>query len=489
MKTFKGIASVASFVYYPLFSLSLGFILGIIVNEYFKLPLFLAFFLSSVFLITYMIFKEYLILMLCIFLFAFTFGCIRYDNYFHFPENHITNYLEEELYLRTQIVTESNESTRHKRYIGKILEINKKEGEGLLLINANKYSDIRLGDVLAFNSVIESPPEFEEFNYGEYLRTQNIYAVAEVMEFEKISRVETVSTYISDLRNNISHKVKTQFHEPHASLLLGILIGTREEFTEEFNDSLQITGTNHIIAVSGYNIMILITIIMKLSGLVHRNTALLLSTLLVTIFMFLVGFENTPALRAAIVGYSLVFSFFIGRKGGLISFLPLSAALLIYLNPLAFKTISFQLSYAATIGIVALASKIEYLLKILPEIIKSELAPTISAILFTSSIIIFNFQTFSSLAPIVNILVLPVVPIIMLLGAISIPLMYAGEPLSEISNAITFLGIDYMVTIIEYFGNFSFSLFEIQQPGFISLAILCVCIFILLRIAGERKNV
>src|SRR4030042_5052354 len=96
--------------------------------------------------------------------------------------------------------------------------------------------------------------------------------------------------------------------EPHAGLLAGMLFGTRATISQEFVQALTVTGTLHIIALSGMNISILAGLsIMTLLRFVSRRVASLLTVLIIVGFVWFVG-VSPSVVRAAIMGSLTLFS-------------------------------------------------------------------------------------------------------------------------------------------------------------------------------------
>jgi competence protein ComEC len=350
-----------------------------------------------------------------------------------------------------------------------------------------RFPEVTSQERITFDVDIQEPKSFDDFDYRDYLRSQNIFTVGSTSRIiEKSFEDNTnIIKVLSDFKLKVSKNVKSQIPEPHASLLLGILIGTRESMPAKFEEDLSVTGTTHIIAVSGYNVNVIIAIILSFAGLIPKKMSFILAAFFLFVFLILVGINNLPALRAGIMGFALLLSMMIGRRGGLVSFLPLSAAILMFSNPLAYKSISFQLSFVSTLGLISFSSFFENILKKIPEIIRSELAPTLSATISTMPIILHNFGSFSLISPVVNILVLPVVPIIMAISTFYVGINLLFYRFSLIAGYIAFAPIDYMVRVISFFGNFNFSY---QQFGEVHISIIVISIILLILLAFKIND-
>ncbi len=473
---------------YPLFTSSIGFISGCVWKEYSRLPIsFLILFFGStaVFLFTKKRSWKKGILFLCFF-FAFTIGVMRYSSYFSLKEEHVVNRLGQEVCAVGSIKYQPDYRASSIKAVVDVTSIDNVEASGLVLYTLPRYPEYYLGDILELCGELEEPENFDDFDYKEYLRTSNIYIVSKPFTSRKIEEVDNTNIIklLSNYKQKLSYLVKKDLPQPHASLLLGIEIGSKENMPSFFDENLSLTGTTHIIAVSGYNVTVLLAIILRLAGFIPRKLTLMLSSLFLTLFLLIVGLDNLPAMRAGIMGFAYLISLSIGRRGGLVSFLPLTAAILIYINPIAYKSLSFQLSFVSTLGLIFYSDYFDKLLNQIPEFIRSELSPTLSAMISTSPIILFNFGKLSIISPLVNVLVLPIVPLIMFLGFVYFCLL----PFRFLNfGFITYLPLQYMISIINYFGKLGYGHLEFGKisSGFIIVLISILIIFALEQNAKE----
>ena len=144
--------------------------------------------------------------------------------------------------------------------------------------------------------------------------------------------------------------------EPHASLLNGILFGINLKTTKEFYEQLKIVGLLHLVVLSGINITLLASIVNQTTQFFSKKVSILITILTIIFFVLFVGIQ-APILRAAFMGILTFVAYYTGRKNYSLYTLFLSFIFSLLLFPKWLKTISFQLSYAATLGIILFGEK------------------------------------------------------------------------------------------------------------------------------------
>jgi competence protein ComEC len=242
--------------------------------------------------------------------------------------------------------------------------------------------------------------------------------------------------------------------EPQASLLNGILFGTKVNMPNSFYRALTTTGTLHVIALSGINISIIINLIAKITLFMGRKLSCLLTIVLIVSFVVFVG-ASPSIVRAAIMGSMSLLAVFFGRRDwGLLS-LFLSGGIMLLFDLSLMKNISFQLSFLATFGIILANRKGERQqdkssLRQIIHWFKENLKLTLVAQLFTLPVILYNFRRISLIAPMANIATEWVIQPIMVLGFVTAISGYLWWPLGLIPSWVVWVPLTYFITITEW---------------------------------------
>ena len=152
------------------------------------------------------------------------------------------------------------------------------------------------------------------------------------------------------------------------------------------------------------------------------------------------------------MGWLVLLAGQLGRLNKPGNLLILSAAVMIGINPKILRDdIGFQLSFLAVFGLFYLAPYLEKRLSFLPSTfyLKESLVATISAQIITLPIMIFNFGQVSLIAPIANLLVLPLMPPVMIVG---LPLLFLGVAFSQLAFYLfwpIWLILSYVIFVVE----------------------------------------
>lgn len=252
----------------------------------------------------------------------------------------------------------------------------------------------------------------------------------------------------------ITGLVNRFYHEPYASLMNGILLGRPLYVTNTFYNELKEVGLIHIVVLSGMNITMLSAIVLTaLAPLVGRPIATTITIGVIVVFIWFVGAE-APVVRAGIMGILALVGLLFGRKTLTLWLLFLSAGIMILVNPSWLTSISFQLSFGATLGIILFGTS-EQQLQGTGKIIGflryflDELRISLAAQVFTLPMIFWYFRQLSIIAPLTNIAVAWTITPIMIIGMISIGVGVLYEQAGYILSLLAVPLLYWIVFVVE----------------------------------------
>ncbi|MCA9327023.1 ComEC/Rec2 family competence protein [Candidatus Saccharibacteria bacterium] len=241
------------------------------------------------------------------------------------------------------------------------------------------------------------------------------------MSYAQFERIGSNQTVIDDLRRKFVAGMQTALPEPLASFGLGLLIGQRNTLPYETSQALLMVGLTHIIAVSGYNLTIMLNAARRLTGEHSKRMTTAVGVGLMMFFLLFAG-TSPSIVRAAVVSSLGLAAWYFGRKTRPLVLLLLAAAITTYATPIYFwSDISWWLSMLAFFGILIIAPQIlaRMYKKRQPPLLVQVGVETLSAELMTIPIIMFIFGQVSLVGLLANILVASVIPIAMLLSFVA----------------------------------------------------------------------
>lgn len=252
--------------------------------------------------------------------------------------------------------------------------------------------------------------------------------------------------YFSPLRSYLASKLEVLYPPEEANLVKGLVLGLND-FSKSAKQQFINTGTIHVVVVSGYNITLVASVILASSLIWGRKVALVLSFLGIIIYTLLTG-AQPPAVRAAIMGSLGFGSLALGRQKEALELLLIAGGLMLIYDPTLLTSISFQLSYLATLGVIYFNPKIEPRLKKFGPL-KADLANTLAAQILVAPLLFFYFGQISWIAPLANLLVLWTVPIATILGFLSLLLALTIPLIGQVVAWFNFVLLLYFMSIVK----------------------------------------
>lgn len=328
-----------------------------------------------------------------------------------------------------------------------------------LRVSLFHHAYLKRGDRVWIRGQVKQPENFDNFNYVNYLKQQNVYGElikAQVIVIEP--SFASVSGNLYQLRRLLINRTEFVFTEQAAAIILGMLIGDKKQLSSQLYQSFQKVGLVHILVVSGFNLTIIAMSVGGLARIIGRRPADFLSLGVIWLFVLLVG-ASSAVIRAGIMASLLISARLFGRLAFASVSLLFAIVVMVVINPWRlFYDIGFQLSVAATYGVLE-ANQLRINFEKdgwLSEIIWS----SFGAIIFTAPIVAYYFGTFSVVALLANLLVLPATPYLMLFGFLGL-----FPNLTLVFVPVTELLISVQLNLIQWLANLSFSQIEIK-PDF-----------------------
>ena len=237
------------------------------------------------------------------------------------------------------------------------------------------------------------------------------------ISFAQIKVLERSGSSIESARRKFQAGMFSALPEPLASFGLGLLVGQRNTLPANVNDQMRAVGLSHIVAVSGYNLTIIMTGLAIFLRKRSKYQSTVLSLILIVLFLLFAGL-SASIVRAAIVSVLGLWAAYYGRDFRPVLLILLAAVLTAGWYPLyLWSDLGWYLSFFAFFGVLVIGPLIIKRLYGVkkPKLLTAVLIETASAQLMAFPLIMYIFGQVSIVALLANILIVPLVPLAMLL--------------------------------------------------------------------------
>jgi len=355
---------------------------------------------------------------------------------------------------------------------------------GQVLLKAPVYTAARYGDRILASGQLQTPPDYQDFSYRDYLARQGVHSLLRNADVAILASQQASHFWelIFQFKAITHAKLLALLPEPQASLLSGILLGIETGIPDDLDAAFVATGTSHIVAISGFNLSIIATfLIHNLRKFTKKNSVIWVAIACVWLYTIFVG-ASAAVVRAALMATVAISTRYILRAGRVHG--PTSLAIAVLLmqlwNPYCLWDVGFQLSVLATLGLILYtepltryferglrrffsATHTQYIIAFFSE----ALIVTLAAQLTTMGIIIGTFGRLSLVTLLTNLLILPVQSYVMLTGAMALIVSLFAPPLARLCAWPAWFFLAYTTTLVQWTAQVpyaSIALHNITQP-------------------------
>jgi competence protein ComEC len=355
-------------------------------------------------------------------------------------------------------------------------------GSDTVLVTTDRYASIAYGDVVSVEGTLRVPESFttdlgRTFDYPRYLQVRDVEFMISFAEVSvvRVGEGNWIITSLLGLKNRFLVALGTALPEPEAGLGAGVLLGVKQALGESLERAFRETGIIHIVVLSGYNIMLVVTFItFVLGSFLSLRARVITSLLAIAAFALMVGLSAT-VLRACLMAAILLIAQVAHRQYLALRALMLAGAVMLMINPyLLLYDIGFQLSFVATLGLILLTPYIERLCFFLPNrlSLRQFLAATVSTQIAVLPLLMYHIGEVSVVGVLVNLLVLPMVPVAMLLAFAVGVTSWLLPLITPLLSIFAYGSLHYIVVIASKFAALPFAAVPIPQFSLLGVVIL-----------------
>lgn len=316
---------------------------------------------------------------------------------------------------------------------------------------ANVEPRYTYGQPVRVEGLLVAPPVFESFDYRAYLARKGVHSQIMRPRLARIdgpNRGSPLFRLLYALRARGEGVINRLLPEPYAALSNGMLLGIEAGIPDELYEQFNLTGTSHVIVISGSNVAIVSGVVMALFvRLWGRRRALWPTLAGIGLYALLVG-GDPAVMRAALMGSLFVVATILNRHSTALLSLGAACWAMTILNPLTLWDVGFQLSSAATAGLILFSPGLTAGLKrlwpgiawgghltgglaaqgtlLIFGLLQDGLLVTLAANLTTLPLVVYYFGRLSLVSLLTNLLIAPVQPFIMLWGGAGVLAGLAG---------------------------------------------------------------
>ena len=194
-----------------------------------------------------------------------------------------------------------------------------------------------------------------EFDFAKYLEDKGIAGVVQVKGTHNVhllnDKKEVAASIILSIRKAIDERIDLLFDDETAGLVKGLLLGDKNEISEDMQTWFVNAGVAHVLAVSGLNVAFVSLMIMLLLGRFSLKTRYIGSGIGILFFWMIAG-SSPPVLRAVIMGYVVILNALMNRNSSALNTLFISAAIILLIAPQDVFSPSFQLTFVGVLSLV-----------------------------------------------------------------------------------------------------------------------------------------
>ncbi|PIQ66784.1 MAG: hypothetical protein CO184_00350 [Candidatus Zambryskibacteria bacterium CG_4_9_14_3_um_filter_40_16] len=476
------------------FVIIFGFVLGVLLSSFLNFSInttvFLIFVVVVLILYLFVAIKDEnlksQLILIPLIIFAVSLGILRFQIKDHHTPSSLNELVGGKALIEGLIVKEPESEESYTQLIVEIEKINSNEfyntGEKIL-VRADLYPKAVYGDRIKAEGRVDEPKTFltdagREFDYKKYLSKDDIRFILSFAKIEILAQGEGNKTKeaLFGFKNKIIDNFNRNISEPESGLLGGIVLGVKGALGKDLEEKLRQTSIIHIVVLSGYNITIVAQFMMGLLFFIPRRRALWASIIGIALFAIMVGAEPS-VIRASLMGVLALLANVLHRRYDITRALVFAGFLMIVWNPkiLVFD-FGFQLSFLATAALIWVAPFFEDKLNFIPKRLglRTIVSATISTQLFVLPLLLYQTGQLSLVGVFVNLLVLPLVPLVMFFGFISGVLGFVSHTVAFPFSAISQIILFYIIKVVELFGSLPLASIKISNFPFSLMAVVYV---------------
>ncbi len=364
-----------------------------------------------------------------------------------------------------------------------------------VLVTTDRLEEVSYGDKVLVIGRLDAPANFmtdlgREFNYLGYLKAKGVeYRLSfATVSVEEVGYGNWLIARLLSSKQGFINQMQNVVTEPAAGLGSGLLLGVKSALGQDIEEDFRRTGIIHIVVLSGYNVMLVVSfILLVLSFVLPLRLRVWSGLAAIVSFALLVGLSAT-VVRASIMAGLVLLAHHLGRRYHVMRALFLAGAVMLLVNPyLLLYDIGFQLSFMATLGLVLAIPYFESTMIASDKKLglKDFFIATVVTQIAVLPLLLYHIGEVSLVAVVVNLLVLPVVPVSMLLTFMAGTVGFLSTALSEVVGYLATLSLNYILWVAKAFAELPFATLIVTKFSVVTVFFMYVS-YVLLWLWKQR---
>jgi ComEC/Rec2-related protein len=315
------------------------------------------------------------------------------------------------------------------------------------------------GDTVEVEGIFMDLPYEDIKEYALYLKSRGIHAIFEGSGRQFIVRKQppifSIVAVSNKLKSYICRVNDRLLLYPHSEFATALLTGNRDELPPHVIESFRLSGTMHILAVSGLHIGFLVFFFLLLFKILRLNQILSYIILIGVVVFYMVFIGDTPSVkRASFMVLCGIAMFLLDRDRNYLNVLAIAFNILWFMNPLMIINPGFLLSFAATFAILFLVPHVQSIFStVLPRFLAMPLALTAGIQLYLLPIMLSFFGSFAYINIVANLPVVPLAGISLALEILTLLFYPLFLPLAIIFAEVNIVVVSTILRLADLFAR------------------------------------
>lgn len=344
-----------------------------------------------------------------------------------------------------------------------------------IMVYAPENATVNMGDTVILKGILKLPEEDKNpggFNYRSYLKTQKTAAVINIDEGVVCGNSDSAAYKIKSIRNRLLNKISQCMPQNTDLIVRALVLGDKSLLGDDVETAFAGSGISHALALSGMHLSILTAFVMWFisKSRMHMRLRALVCIAAVIVYIPVAGFFPS-LMRAGIMTLFALFATLFKRRYDTATAIVFAATVLIAQNPYVINSVSFQLSFFATAGIVYIALPLYAVIKRkvslnrLAAFVVITTVSSLCATLVTLPVIAKTFGYISIYTILGNLVIVPLIEVLFAGGIVMIALSVVFMPAAKLVG-FALAAVTYAIVFIsDGVSSLPGAFFNIKAPG------------------------